>query len=113
MTVLAAASAPGSGAAWSAVDADAWAAFGYLSLVSMFLGFFAWYRGLALGPMLQVSQVQLIQPLLSIAWAALLLKEHVTLPTLFSGLLVIACATTAVRARNTPPRFHPVLEETP
>lgn len=45
--------------------------------------------------------------------AALLLKEHVTLPTLLSGLLVIACATTAVRARNTPPRFHPVLEETP
>lgn len=44
---------------------------------------------------------------------ARLLKEHVTLPTLFSGLLVIACATTAVRARNTPPRFHPVLEAIP
>lgn len=107
MTVLSVASALDSWAAWWAVDTDSWAAFGYLSLVSMFLGFFAWYRGLALGPMLQVSQVQLVQPLLSIAWAALLLREHVTLPTLLSGLLVIVCAATAVRARNTPSRSHP------
>ena len=44
-----------------------WAAFAYLGVVSMFLGFFAWYRGLAIGPMAQVSQVQLVQPVLSIA----------------------------------------------
>lgn len=44
---------------------------------------------------------------------AVLLKEHVTLLTLLSGLLVIACATAAVRARNTPSRSHPVMEETP
>jgi drug/metabolite transporter (DMT)-like permease len=119
MVVLAVASAPGAQVAgsewpeWSAVGTDAWAAFGYLSVVSMFLGFFAWYRGLALGPMLQVSQVQLVQPLLSIAWAALLLGEQVTLPTLLSGLLVIACAATAVRARTTPSRPHTVMEEKP
>ncbi|MCJ7859754.1 DMT family transporter [Corynebacterium kalidii] len=102
LSVLSLLSVAGSaGTAWSAVSPDAWAAFGYLGVVSMFLGFFAWYRGLALGPMLQVSQVQLVQPLLSIAWAVLLLGEHVTLPTLLSGLLVIACATTAVRARTT------------
>ena len=41
-----------------------WAAFAYLGVVSMFLGFFAWYRGLAIGPMAQVSQVQLVQPVL-------------------------------------------------
>ena len=49
--------------------------FAYLAVVSMFLGFFAWYRGLAIGPMAQVSQVQLVQPVMSIAWAALLLHE--------------------------------------
>ena len=59
----------------SAAGPGAWAAFGYLSLVSMFLGFFAWYRGLAIGPMAQVSQVQLVQPVLSLVWAALLLGE--------------------------------------
>ncbi|MET0491642.1 MAG: DMT family transporter, partial [Actinoplanes sp.] len=77
-----------------------WAAFAYLGVVSMFLGFFAWYRGLALGPMAQVSQVQLGQPVLSIAWAGLLLGEHLTWPTVVGGLVVVLCATAAVRSRK-------------
>ena len=76
-----------------------WLAFGYLGLVSMFLGFFAWYRGLSIGPMARVSQVQLVQPVMSITWAGLLLGEHVTIATALGGLAVIACAGTAVRAR--------------
>ncbi|MEV1286575.1 DMT family transporter [Micromonospora sp. NPDC049679] len=76
-----------------------WAAFGYLGVVSMFLGFFAWYHGLAIGPMAQVSQVQLAQPVMSIAWAGLLLGEHITGTTIAGGLVVILCAATAVRAR--------------
>jgi drug/metabolite transporter (DMT)-like permease len=77
-----------------------WAAFGYLAAVSAFLGFFAWYRGLAIGPMAQVSQVQLSQPVLSICWAALLLGEEITGATVLGGLAVIACALLAVRSRN-------------
>ncbi|MET8369789.1 EamA family transporter [Micromonospora profundi] len=65
----------------------------------MFLGFFAWYHGLAIGPMAQVSQVQLAQPVMSIAWAALLLGEHIGATTLLGGLVVILCAATAVRTR--------------
>jgi drug/metabolite transporter (DMT)-like permease len=76
-----------------------WAAFGYLAAVSMFLGFFAWYRGLAIGPMAQVSQVQLVQPVLTIAWAALLLHEHLTRSTVLGGLAVVGCAALAVRSR--------------
>jgi len=76
-----------------------WAAFAYLAGVSMFLGFFAWYRGLAIGPMSRVSQVQLVQPVLSIAWAALLLGEQLTLPIVLGGAVVIACAWVAVRVR--------------
>lgn len=76
-----------------------WALFGYLGVVSMFLGFFAWYRGLAIGPMAQVSQVQLAQPVLSICWAALLLHEQLTWPTVLGGAAVIACAGFAVRSR--------------
>ncbi|GAA1970660.1 DMT family transporter [Amycolatopsis minnesotensis] len=76
-----------------------WAAFAYLAVVSMFLGFFAWYRGLAIGPMARVSQVQLVQPVLSICWAALFLHERLTWPTVLGGVAVIACATIAVRAR--------------
>jgi len=79
-----------------------WASFAYLGVVSMFLGFFAWYRGLAIGPMTQVSQIQLVQPVLSIAWAALILGESLTETTLIGGATVIACAGLAVRARLKP-----------
>ena len=77
-----------------------WLCFAYLAAVSMFLGFVAWYRGLALGPMAQVSQVQLAQPVLSIAWAALLLGERITWLTVGGGLAVIACAAGATSARR-------------
>jgi drug/metabolite transporter (DMT)-like permease len=76
-----------------------WLAFAYLAAVSMFLGFFAWYRGLAIGPMAQVSQIQLVQPVMSIAWAALLLREPIGWATAVGGLAVVACAALAVRTR--------------
>ncbi|KAB1889910.1 DMT family transporter [Microbacterium oxydans] len=76
-----------------------WLAFTYLAAVSMFLGFFAWYRGLAIGPMAQVSQIQLVQPVMSIAWAALLLHEPIGWATAVGGFTVIACAALAVRTR--------------
>lgn len=82
----------------SATPAE-WAAFAYLAAISMFLGFFAWYRGLAIGPMAQVSQVQLVQPVLTIAWAALLLHEALTWSTALGGLVVVLCAALAVRVR--------------
>jgi drug/metabolite transporter (DMT)-like permease len=77
-----------------------WACFAYLAGVSMYLGFFAWYRGLAIGPMAMVSQVQLAQPVMTICWAALLLGEHVGGLTFVGGLVVIACAGGAVRSRG-------------
>ncbi|WP_420842441.1 DMT family transporter [Glycomyces paridis] len=76
-----------------------WAAFAYLAAVSMFLGFFAWYRGLAIGPIPQVSQIQLVQPVMTITWAALLLGEQVTWLTAAGGLAVVACTGLAVRRR--------------
>ncbi len=91
-----------------AATATQWAAFAYLGAVSMFLGFFAWYRGLAVGPMAQVSQVQLVQPVLTIGWAALLLGEPLTWPTVAGGLAVVVCAGLAVRTRlGRRPRLSP------
>ncbi|SEC28842.1 EamA-like transporter family protein [Microbacterium hydrocarbonoxydans] len=81
-----------------------WLAFAYLAAVSMFLGFFAWYRGLAIGPMAQVSQIQLVQPVMSIAWAALLLGEQIGWATALGGVAVILCAALAVRTRLVPSR---------
>lgn len=78
---------------------EQWAAFAYLGVVSMFLGFVAWYRGLAIGPITRVSQIQLVQPVLSILWAALLLREALTGTVLLGGLAVVLCAGLAVRVR--------------
>ncbi|MFI7582196.1 DMT family transporter [Kocuria sp. M1N1S27] len=81
-----------------------WAAFAYLGVISMFLGFVAWYRGLGLGPMARVSQIQLVQPVLSIGWAALLLGEDLTAGTVAGGAAVVLCASLAVRVRLRPAR---------
>ncbi|BDT70428.1 hypothetical protein os1_46210 [Comamonadaceae bacterium OS-1] len=73
-----------------AVSAHAWAGFAYLAVFSQWLGFFAWYRGLALGGTVRVSQVQLVQPFLSMLFAVPLLGETLDAVTLGFGLAVIA-----------------------
>ena len=55
----------------------------------MWLGFFAWYRGLALGGVMRVSQVQLLQPFLALLFAALLLGEALRPTTVGFALAVI------------------------
>ncbi|WP_318241905.1 DMT family transporter [Arthrobacter pullicola] len=77
----------------------AWLAFGYLAVISMFLGFFAWYRGLGIGPISAISQIQLVQPFLTLAWAALLLGEAFTLTNGIGAVVIVACAGVAVRSR--------------
>ncbi len=72
------------------VRAISWAAFGYTALFSMWLGFFAWYRGLALGGTVRVSQVQLVQPFLSLLFAVPLLGERLDPATVAFSLAVIA-----------------------
>lgn len=78
-----------------------WAAFAYLAVISQNLGFLAWYRGLAIGPMAQVSQIQLTQPVMTILWAALLLAEPLTWPTVLGALAVVIFAALSVRTRLT------------
>ena len=84
---------------WPQAGAAQWAAFGYMALFSMFLGFFAWYRGLAIGPIASVSQIQLVQPVLTIIWSALLIGEQLDWLVWVGVLVVIACAGAAVRSR--------------
>jgi len=67
-----------------------WLAFGYVTMFSMFIGFFFWYRGLALGGVARVGQVQLLQPFLSLAGAAVLLGETLTMANVGFALAVIA-----------------------
>ena len=72
------------------VRPSAWLGFGYVTLFSMWIGFFAWYRGLALGGTVRVSQVQLVQPFLSMLFSVPLLGESLDVVTVGFALAVIA-----------------------
>jgi drug/metabolite transporter (DMT)-like permease len=69
----------------------AWLAFAYVSLVSQYLAFFAWYRGLALGGIARVGQLQLLQPFLTLVFAALFVGEHLDWMTVAFAVAVVAC----------------------
>jgi drug/metabolite transporter (DMT)-like permease len=75
--------------AGSALD---WWAFAYLGAISMYFGFFPWYRGLSAGGVARVGQLQLVQPVLSMIWAWWLLSESVSVGTALAAVLVIASA---------------------
>ena len=51
--------------------------FAYTIVVSMFVAFIFWYGGLGKAGIARASQVQLIQPLLTVVWAGLLLHESI------------------------------------
>lgn len=82
-------------AAWafrptSPAPVAAWGGFAYVTVFSMWLGFFAWYRGLSLGGTLRVSQVQLLQPFLALLFSVPLLGEALKPSTVLFALGVLA-----------------------
>ena len=72
------------------VSERAWAGFAYVSVISMFLAFFAWYKSLALGGIAAGGQMLLFQPILSAVWASLLLGEPIGPRAWAAALLVLA-----------------------
>lgn len=79
----------------SGISPIAWAGLGYVTLFSMLIGFVFWYRGLALGGIATVGQLQLLQPLLGLGLAALLLGERVDMAMLGVTVGVIGCVAGA------------------
>jgi drug/metabolite transporter (DMT)-like permease len=82
------------------VSLPAWLSFAYVSAISMYFAFFAWYRGLALAGIARSSQLQLIQPILSITWAALILHEAIHWQTIFAAAIVLGSITLSRMARH-------------
>ncbi len=70
-----------------------WTSFIYVSVVSQFLGFLPWYKGLALGGTARVGQIQLLQPFLTLAASAILLGEVIDGMTV--GFALAVCAVVA------------------
>ena len=91
------------GALWKPAYADApleaWLAFAYLGLFSMFLGFFAWNAGLAIGGVARVGQVQLLQTFITLAASALLLGETIDIEMVVFAVAVVLVVAASGRAR--------------
>lgn len=85
---------PGS---FGSVSLPAWIGLAYVSVFSMLVGFIFWYRGLALGGIAGVGQLQLLQPFMGLVWAALLLGEPVAWSMVASTLVVVLCVAGARR----------------
>ena len=81
-----------------AVEPAAWLGFAYVTVFSMWLGFFAWYRGLAADP-LRVSQVQLLQPFLSMLFAVPILGERMNWMASLFCLAIIAVVALSRKLR--------------
>ncbi len=73
------------------VSASAWVGLAYVSVFSMLIGFVFWYRGLALGGIAAVGQLQLLQPFMALCWAAALLHERVSPLMIIVTIAVVLC----------------------
>ena len=90
-----------------------WLCFAYVALISQFLGFFAWYAGLARGGVAKIGQIQLAQPLLTLIWSAALLGESVGLATIAAATGVVLSVAATQRTRVERGRHDPVLASGP
>ena len=82
---------------WATIGTPAWLGLAYVSIFSMLVGFVFWYRGLALGGIAGVGQLQLLQPFFGFLLATLLLGEPIAWSMVASTLVVIGCVVGAKR----------------
>ena len=71
-----------------------------IGISSMYLGFFAWYRGLQDFGVAHGSQVQQLQAIMTLGWSALLLGESVTLTMVVSACGIVLCVLWALSNVN-------------
>lgn len=76
-----------------------WLAFAWVGFGSTFFGFLVWYRGLALGGVARVGQVQLLQPILALFWSWMLLNETINATTWLAALGILVAVAVCVRSR--------------
>src|SRR5690606_23332906 len=94
MAAVALVTMPGS---WGGIGSPAWLGLAYVSIFSMLVGFVFWYRGLALGGIAGVGQLQLLQPFFGLLLAALLLHEPVAWTMIAATAVVVVCVAFARR----------------
>lgn len=83
----------------AAVPIDAWLGLLYSAVMAQWMGFFFWNAGLAMGGISRVSQVQLMQPFITVALAATVNREIIDLQTILFALAVVIIVTIGTRMR--------------
>lgn len=94
MAVIALATLPHT---WHSIAGLSWISLAYVSVFSMLIGFVFWYRGLAIGGIAGVGQLQLLQPFFGLLLAAGLLGERVSVMMFATTLAVVLCVAGAKR----------------
>lgn len=84
------------------VAASAWIGFAYVALFSMFIGFFAWNAGLAMGGVARVSQVQLFQTFITLGLSATINRETVDPATIAAAIAVVFIVALGRKTRIKP-----------
>lgn len=97
-------------ATFTGIGQPAWMALAYVSVFSMFIGFVFWYRGLALGGIAGVGQLQLLQPFMGLLLAAYLLQEKVSWPMAAVSVAVVSCVAGARKFSSAPRTSRSALE---
>tara|TARA_R110002051_G_scaffold256073_4_gene315187 strand:+ start:424 stop:1284 length:861 start_codon:yes stop_codon:yes gene_type:complete len=82
---------------WHAIGSAAWLSLAYVSVFSMLVGFVFWYRGLALGGIAGVGQLQLLQPFFGLTLAGLVLGEPIAASMLAATAIIVVCVALARR----------------
>ena len=85
------------------IPTTAWLGFLYVAIFSMWAGMMMWYHALHIGGALRVSQVQIVQPFLTILFAIPLLGEH------FDWMIILFAASvvwTAYMGKKVPIITH-------
>ncbi len=84
----------------NAVAAASWVSLAYLGIVSMFFASVLWYRGLAIGGIARVGQINLLLPLAALGWAALFLGEQITTTAVACAVIVLAAMIICLKTRS-------------
>ena len=91
---------------WSIRDLDfatislgSWFGMTYLGVVSMFLASVFWYRGLAIGGISRIAQINLLVPLLALVWSNYFLGEKITPTALGSSVVVLIAMIVCLNSR--------------
>ena len=84
----------------ASVATASWISVAYLGVISMFLASVFWYRGLALGGIARIGQINLLLPIVALGWAALFLREEITTTAIICAIIVLAAMIVCLKSRG-------------